>query len=62
MPRITLGEHCPFSLDLTLGCGQVFRWQKSGEWWTGVVEKDLIRIRQKGRTLIWEGSTQERIR
>jgi len=62
MPRITLGEHCPFSLDLTLGCGQVFRWQKSGEWWTGVVEKDLIRIRQKGRTLIWEGSTQARIR
>ncbi|MDD1707974.1 MAG: 8-oxoguanine DNA glycosylase [Methanoregulaceae archaeon] len=62
MPRITLPENSPFSLDRTLGCGQVFRWEKTGEWWTGVVEKEVIRIRQKRRSLSFEGSSEERIR
>ncbi len=62
MPRVTLPENNPFSLDLTLGCGQVFRWEKTGEWWTGVVEREVIRIRQKRQTLIFEGTSQERIR
>jgi N-glycosylase/DNA lyase len=62
MPRITLPENSPFSLDLTLGCGQVFRWEKTGEWWTGVVERDVIRIRQKRRILFFEGTSKERIR
>ncbi|MCU0628523.1 MAG: 8-oxoguanine DNA glycosylase [Methanoregulaceae archaeon] len=61
MPRITLPESSVFSLDLTLGCGQVFRWEKTGAWWTGVVEKEVIRIRQKGRSLIFEGTSRERI-
>jgi len=62
MLRITLPENSPFSLDLTLGCGQVFRWEKTGEWWTGVVGREVIRIRQKGRTLIFEGTSKERLR
>jgi len=62
MPRITLPESSAFSLDLTLGCGQVFRWEKTGAWWTGVVEKEVIRIQQKGRSLIFEGTSRERIR
>jgi N-glycosylase/DNA lyase len=62
MPCITLPKSSPFSLDLTLGCGQVFRWEKTGDWWTGVVERDVIRIRQKRRTLLFEGTSKERIR
>jgi N-glycosylase/DNA lyase len=61
MPRITLPESTAFSLDLTLGCGQVFRWEKTGEWWTGVVEKEVIRIRQKKHSLIFQGTSKERI-
>jgi N-glycosylase/DNA lyase len=62
MLRIALQENRPFSLDLTLGCGQVFRWEKSGDWWTGVVGREMIRIRQTRRTLFFEGSSIERIR
>jgi N-glycosylase/DNA lyase len=62
MPRITLPEKSAFSLDLTLGCGQVFRWEKTGEWWNGVVAKEVIRVRQKGRSLIFTGTSEERIR
>jgi N-glycosylase/DNA lyase len=61
MPRITLAEKSPFSLDLTLGCGQVFRWKKTGEWWTGIVEGEVIRIRQDDRTLTFDGTSKKRI-
>jgi len=62
MARITLDENCPFSLDRTLRCGQVFRWEKAGEWWTGVVGHEVVRIRQQGRILVFEGTSRERIR
>jgi N-glycosylase/DNA lyase len=61
MPRITLAEKSPFSLDLTLGCGQVFRWKKTGEWWTGIVEEEVIRIRQEDRILTFDGTSKKRI-
>ncbi|AKB31678.1 8-oxoguanine DNA glycosylase [Methanosarcina siciliae HI350] len=35
-----------FNLDYTLDCGQVFRWEKSGDWWTGVVGDHVIRVLQ----------------
>ncbi len=41
-----------FDLDSTLDCGQVFRWQHSGEWWTGVVLGHIVRARQDGCDLI----------
>lgn len=44
----------PFSLDTTLCCGQVFRWNKQGEWWFGVVEGKLFKIRQVDDTLEFE--------
>jgi len=46
----------PFNLDYTLQCGQVFRWQKLGEWWHGVVSDRAIRIRQVENVLEFEGS------
>jgi len=35
-----------FNLDYTLDCGQVFRWQRIGEWWVGVVAGYVIHARQ----------------
>jgi len=36
----------PMDLDLTLGCGQVFRWFKRGDDWSGVVDGREIELRQ----------------
>lgn len=56
---IRLSDRCPFNLDLTLGCGQVFRWEKSDGWWRGVVKKNLIKISQEGKTLRFEGTEED---
>ena len=39
-------EAVPFNLDVTLCCGQVFRWDKKGDWWYGVVGGKVFKIRQ----------------
>lgn len=62
MPDLLLPHGQPFNLDRTLGCGQVFRWKKTGRWWSGIVGKNVIRIRQDGRTLIWQGAEEDFIR
>ena len=42
-----------FNLNYTLDCGQVFRWERDGDWWTGVVRDQVIRISQdKGELLV----------
>jgi N-glycosylase/DNA lyase len=57
MPKITLSHDQQFSLDRTLGCGQVFRWDRTDEgWWYGVVGRRVIRIRQDGTQLIYHGA------
>ena len=40
--------HAPFWLDVTLCCGQVFRWDKRGEWWYGVARQKVLKVRQVG--------------
>jgi N-glycosylase/DNA lyase len=62
MPDLMLPPDQPFDLDRTLGCGQVFRWEKKGRWWSGIVGKNVIRICQEGRTLTWHGAKEEFIR
>ncbi len=42
-----------FNLDLSLSCGQVFRWEKK-ERWTGVVNGAVIRAEKEGSELIIE--------
>ncbi|WP_135613031.1 DNA-3-methyladenine glycosylase [Methanococcoides sp. AM1] len=39
-----------FDLDYTLDCGQVFRWDKDGDLWTGVVNGTVARISQNPDT------------
>jgi len=63
MPRIALEKDQPFSLDLTLGCGQAFRWEKDSRgWWSGVADGQAIRCRLKGRTFSFEGADEAYIR
>ena len=57
MPKISLSRDQQFSLDQTLGCGQVFRWDQADDgWWYGVVGRQVIKIRQDGQKLIFEGA------
>lgn len=41
----------PLDLDITLSCGQTFRWHKVGDSWEGVLGRSLIRLRKRGRAL-----------
>jgi N-glycosylase/DNA lyase len=63
MPVLSLSPDEPFSLDLTLSCGQVFRWEREADgWWHGVVGDRVIRIRQENATLTFEGAPSPFIR
>jgi N-glycosylase/DNA lyase len=44
----------PFSLEHTLDCGQLFRWEKLGDWWYGVVADRVIKIKQCGERLMFQ--------
>jgi N-glycosylase/DNA lyase len=48
----------PFNLDATLCCGQVFRWERRGEWWLGVVEGRVVKVRQCGCELEFSGADE----
>ena len=52
----------PFDLDFSLCCGQVFRWNKKGSWWYGVVGEKIIKIRQSDSELEFEGVNEEFVR
>lgn len=49
----------PYSLGLTLLCGQCFRWERPDPdgWFTGVAGQAFWRIRQDGKHLFWECSS-----
>jgi N-glycosylase/DNA lyase len=44
----------PFSLEHTLDCGQLFRWEKLGDWWYGVVADRVIKIKQSNNRLMFQ--------
>ena len=49
-----------FSLDQSLSCGQVFRWDRSENgWWYGVVEGKAMKVRQEKTKLSFEGADGE---
>jgi N-glycosylase/DNA lyase len=48
----------PFNLDVTLCCGQVFRWDKKGEWWYGVVGDRAFKVRQRDVELEFAGADE----
>lgn len=49
--EFTLGLEAPFSLDYTLDSGQVFRWERRGEWWYGVVAGGVVKVRAEQDSL-----------
>ena len=49
----------PFNLDHTLQCGQVLRWKRKGDWWYGVVDKNVIKIKQSVDKLIFHTYPEE---
>lgn len=51
-----------FDLDVSLCCGQVFRWKKSDMWWYGVVGEKVIKIRQCESQLEFVGADEEFVR
>ncbi|ACL15925.1 DNA-3-methyladenine glycosylase family protein [Methanosphaerula palustris] len=59
---LNLSSDQSFSLSLTLGCGQAFRWeQDEAGWWEGVVGDEVIRVRQEDRSLTFTGTSEERL-
>jgi N-glycosylase/DNA lyase len=52
----------PFDLDFSLCCGQVFRWRKTGDWWYGVIGDRVLKIRQRGDELEFEGVEEAFVR
>ena len=51
----------PMDLDLTLGCGQVFRWFKQGEWWSGVLDGREVMLRHGPGGIDARGIATERL-
>ena len=49
----------PFSLEHTLRCGQLFRWEKLGDWWYGVVADRVVKIIQIGDRLMFQSFPEE---
>jgi N-glycosylase/DNA lyase len=44
----------PFSLEHTLCCGQLFRWNSVNDWWYGVVADRVIKIKQRNEKLFFQ--------
>ena len=50
----------PFSLEHTLDCGQLFRWEKLGDWWYGVVADRVVKIKQDNEEADFSGFSRNR--
>jgi N-glycosylase/DNA lyase len=51
-----------FDMDLSLCCGQVFRWKKIDNWWYGIVGENVFKIRQCGNDLEFSGAGADFVR
>jgi N-glycosylase/DNA lyase len=49
-----LPKSCPFNLNVTLCCGQVFRWANKDEWWYGITRDNAFKIKQLDDELHFE--------
>ncbi len=54
-------EDIPFQLDLTVSCGQAFRWRKQNGFWYAPVKDKVWKVRQEGDTLWYDGPTEEEL-
>jgi len=56
--EFTVSLDSPFSLEYTLESGQLFRWERRGEWWWGVVSGGVLRMKQEGDLLKCSSSSE----
>lgn len=49
----------PFLLDITLCCGQAFRWEKKGDWWYGVADDKVLKVRQFGKEIEYANTDEK---
>lgn len=61
MGALRLGTACPFDLGVSLCCGQVFRWQFRCEWWYGVIDGEVWKVRQVNDMLEYERAEEKRV-
>lgn len=60
MPKLRLdNDSTPFNLEATLRCGQLFRWKKVNDWWFGVTDSKVLKVRQTSEALQFEGFNNE---
>jgi len=52
----------PLNLDVTLCCGQVFRWNKKGNWWYGVAGSKAFKVRKVNTELNFENADAKFVR
>ncbi|HXW94740.1 MAG TPA: DNA glycosylase [Nitrososphaerales archaeon] len=56
--EFTVSLDSPFSLEYTLESGQLFRWERRGEWWWGSVPGGMLRMKQEGDILRCSSSSE----
>jgi len=49
----------PFDLEYTLESGQVFRWERTGEWWYGIAAGGVLKARIDGEALTCSSSSEK---
>ena len=49
-------EGTPFDLGNTLECGQIFRWEKHGDWWYCISDNQVFKARQIGGIIEFVGT------
>lgn len=51
----------PFNLDLTVSCGQAFRWRKTDDFWYAPVNDAVWKVKQSENTLYYEGADEDEL-
>ena len=54
-------KNIPFQLDLTVSCGQAFRWRQHDGFWYAPFPDRVWKVRQEGDTLWYEGPTEKEL-
>ena len=52
--QLTLTSENRLDLNHTLTSGQTFRWERIGEWWYGVVGRNILKLKQNNSKLVFE--------
>ncbi|HJJ54646.1 MAG TPA: DNA glycosylase [Methanocorpusculum sp.] len=51
----------PFNLDLTVSCGQAFRWRKNSHGWSAPFSSGLWQVRQKDTVIYYDGCSEDEL-